>query len=369
MVTSVILVTVLLLAVSSSLVSGDLDLHIFALPVGQGDATVIKCPDKPDTKPGYYKPDTGKLNIIDIGSSSCSIMGGYMDKFDIRKFIGNNKVENIFLTHPDKDHYNLLPALTDKYLHSTVNVYYSHMAKCYQQYGNKILEKFLGMATSKTIINNEPVGEIGCNDPSKVIPICDDDATITIIASELGHRCKCPNVDSLVLQLEYKGKTMLFVGDLEGKGVDELLACHKKKTKTISSNVLRLSHHGSRSNKANSDDFLDAVFTKVNYAISSSDPDHKKFHHPSCEILKWFNKWFGLDDITLAHDYVCDGKYSKIRQPLYQTTTKDKDKVLHYILQLTISKSGYWKELEQREFEWPTKTPTLESLVYACSEG
>ena len=359
MVTSVILVTVLLLAVSSSLVSGDLDLHIFALPVGQGDATVIKCPDKPDTKPGYYIPDTGKLNIIDMGSSSCGI--SYMNQWDIQKFIGDNKVENIFLTHPDRDHYNLLPALTDKYLHSTVNVYYSHMAKCYQQYGNKILEKFLGMATSKTI-NDKPVGEIGCDDKSEVIPICDGDATITIIASELGHRCKCPNVDSLVLQLKYKGKTMLFVGDLEGKGVDELLACHKK---TISSDVLRLSHHGSRSNKANSDEFLDAVFSDdVFYAISSSDPDHKTFHHPSCEILKWFNK-FDPDDITLAHDYICDGKYSKIQRPLYQTTTKDKDeKVLHYILQLAISESGYWAKLEQREFnKWATKTPTLESLV------
>ena len=206
MVTSVILVTVLLLVVSSSLVSGDLDLHIFALPVGQGDATVIKCPDKPTVgkPPGWYNPDTGKLNIIDMGSSSC-IKGGCMTLLDdIQNFIGNNEVENIFLTHPDRDHYNLLPALTDKYLHSTVNVYYSHMAKCYQQYGNKILENFLGKAK----IKDKPVGEIGCNDPSKVIPICDDDATITIIASELGHRCKCPNVDSLVLQLEYKGKTM-----------------------------------------------------------------------------------------------------------------------------------------------------------------
>ena len=233
------------------------------------------------------------------------------------------------------------------------------MAKCYQQYGNKILEKFLGMATSKTI-NTKPVGEIGCNDPSKVIPICDGDATITIIASELGHRCKCPNVDSLVLQLEYKGKTMLFVGDLEGKGVDELLACHKK---TTSSDVLRLSHHGSRSNKANSDDFLHAVFpSSVDYAISSSDPDHEKFHHPSCEILKWFNTWVTPGDSITEHDYVCDSTHSKIRQPLYQTTTKDKNKkVLHYILQLTISESGYWTELEQREFKWPTKT--LKSLV------
>ena len=119
--TSVILVTVLLLAVSSSLVSGDRNLHIFALPVGQGDATVIKCPDKPGTKPGYYKPDTGKLNIIDMGSLNCGI--SYMNQWDIQDFIGNNKVENIFLTHPDKDHYNLLPALTDKYLHCVLFSY------------------------------------------------------------------------------------------------------------------------------------------------------------------------------------------------------------------------------------------------------
>ena len=43
---TVILVTVLLVAISSSRVSGNDNLHVFALPVGQGDATVIKCPDE-----------------------------------------------------------------------------------------------------------------------------------------------------------------------------------------------------------------------------------------------------------------------------------------------------------------------------------
>ena len=56
--------TILLLVVlSSTSVSGDDKLHVFALPVGQGDATVIKCPDD----------NGGELTIIDMGSSSCRV--------------------------------------------------------------------------------------------------------------------------------------------------------------------------------------------------------------------------------------------------------------------------------------------------------
>ena len=103
---AMILAIVLLLV--SSPVSGDNNLCIFALPVGQGDATIIQCPDI-----GY---GPGKLNIIDVGSSSAqgTDARGFMQIADVEKFIlslGSSGVENVFLTHPDIDHYSFFDAV------------------------------------------------------------------------------------------------------------------------------------------------------------------------------------------------------------------------------------------------------------------
>ena len=90
---TVILAIVLLLAASSSTVSGDWDLHIFALPVGQGDATIIKCPDVKDGSTGLIIP--GKLTVIDMGYSSCTVGGCMNTEDDIKNFIKDHKVGNI----------------------------------------------------------------------------------------------------------------------------------------------------------------------------------------------------------------------------------------------------------------------------------
>ena len=113
--------TVLLLVVLlSTSVNGDRDLHVFALPVGQGDATIIKCPDT---------EEPGKLTIIDMGYSSCKV-DNCMHKEEIKNFIGDHKLEYIFVTHPDVDHYNLLPAVIDN-VDADVKLYHSCPKKYY----------------------------------------------------------------------------------------------------------------------------------------------------------------------------------------------------------------------------------------------
>ena len=138
---TVILAIVLLLATSSSTVSGDDKLHIFALPVGQGDATIIKCPDTKDGSTGNAV--LGKLTVIDMGSSSCTVNGCMNTKKAISDFIGDHKVKYIFLTHPNKDHYNLITAIEKKLDVDTVMIYHSHDKRCYQYGKDTPLEKLL----------------------------------------------------------------------------------------------------------------------------------------------------------------------------------------------------------------------------------
>ena len=145
-----------------------------------------------------------------------------------------------------------------------------------------------------------------------------------ILASELGG-CGDSNEDSLVLQLvAYKTKfKALFVGDLEGSAVDKLL---KDKSKIIKSDILRLAHHGSRNNNANSDKFLKAVNPTI--AFSSSDPGHKSFCHPYCSIKKWFIKKYIEKckekeiDYTTKHMKMEKGK-QKLKEKIEKDVKKD----------------------------------------------
>ena len=66
----------------------------FALPVGQGDCTVIQCPS------AYG----GEISIIDAGSSANT---GFTKTQVIDAFNGQT-VETIILTHPHDDHINYI---------------------------------------------------------------------------------------------------------------------------------------------------------------------------------------------------------------------------------------------------------------------
>ena len=88
---------------------------MFTIPVGQGDGTVIKCPN-----------DDGYMSIIDMGQMNGK---GLVHKDDLIKnlgldedgngklFWGKNicKLENIFLTHKDRDHTSFIPEILEKF--------------------------------------------------------------------------------------------------------------------------------------------------------------------------------------------------------------------------------------------------------------
>ena len=190
--------TILLLVVlSSTSVSGDDKLHVFALPVGQGDATVIKCPDED----GIPSPD--KLTIIDMGSSS-SKEDGWMGEEQIKAFIEGHKVEYIFLTHPDIDHYNLISAVVGN-VDKDTELHHSYAKDKYKY------RRHIPLIDIKTKTNL--IFQITKKDSSRgekyPVTICGGAASIVVLASGLEDACKNKhnnNPASLVLQLKYKTK-------------------------------------------------------------------------------------------------------------------------------------------------------------------
>ena len=75
--------------------------------MGQGDAHVIEC-IAPKTGRAGYDYDYA---IVDMGTSSIKD-ARTVDR--IKKIVEKGSVSNIFLTHPDEDHYNYFKNFKDK---------------------------------------------------------------------------------------------------------------------------------------------------------------------------------------------------------------------------------------------------------------
>src|SRR6218665_461465 len=71
-------------------------LHLYALPVGQGNSLVLQCPN-------------GDIAIFDLGSVSHATRG-FWSTDEIKAFLQghNNRIKNIVITHNDTDHYRYI---------------------------------------------------------------------------------------------------------------------------------------------------------------------------------------------------------------------------------------------------------------------
>ena len=76
-------------------------LQVFALPVGQGDCTIIQCPN-------------GNIIVYDCGSSGGA---GRMVPPEVENWLDNsiNNVAYILITHAHGDHHSYLPYIQWKY--------------------------------------------------------------------------------------------------------------------------------------------------------------------------------------------------------------------------------------------------------------
>lgn len=211
-----------------TLPSADDNLNIYALPVGQGDCTVIQCP-KTSTVNGK-----GVITIIDAGSNN----NRFKDEAFHNYFKGAN-IKYVILTHPHTDHFNLIDPILEG--HGEVSHIY-HSCDQQRYVSRKKFVKALQLYQSSEI--KFCLGASSCN---KEITLCDS-VTLTVIASGLGKCGKKPNEDSIVSKITYNGVSTLISGDFEGndKMIDDFL---KGAGADIEADIYRLAHHGAYADK------------------------------------------------------------------------------------------------------------------------
>ena len=231
------------------------NVQVTMLDVGQGDCIFLKGP-------------RGSTYLIDGGSSDVEQVG----KYRIEPFLksqGVGKLDYVFVSHGDLDHYNGIKDMLERQLLG-VKIERLVMPANFQQ-DEKLLEIL------------EIAKENG-------IDACTIEGGQMISEGELEIRCLQPtknavlegNAGSMVLEVSFEAFDMLFTGDVEMEGENQL----EKNLHGKSYEVLKVAHHGSKNSTKES--LLEIVRPKV--ALISAG-EHNSYGHPHSETIERLKKW------------------------------------------------------------------------------
>ena len=202
------------------------------LSVGHGCATVVELPD-------------GRTLLYDVGEFSSPEW--------CAKTVANclwsrgiSHLDAVVISHADADHYNGLPRLLD--MISVGAVYVSpgtldspRKSICYLK---KSLEK-AGVPIRNLAAGGRLDREISCveredDENYRIEVLHPDEKYLAEEAKQKKHK-QHDNARSMVLLIEYQGRSIILPGDLEPPGLDALLA-----RRPVDCDVLLVPHHGSR---------------------------------------------------------------------------------------------------------------------------
>jgi len=192
--------------------------------VGQGDSTLLRYQNT------TILIDTGGLTYTDLATSN-------LIPFLKGKRI--YKLDAVFITHHDYDHYGALDSLKENF--TIKNVFYN--------------DQF-----STININNMEFKNL----------------------NTYGSLFEDENYKSLVLSYEFKNIKFLFMGDAPKEIEEKIILSNPN----LRCDVLKVGHHGS--NTSSSEDFIKTIKPKI--AIISCGYNNK-YHHPSDETLEVLEKY------------------------------------------------------------------------------
>lgn len=233
---------------SSAAIAGVADFAVHFIDVGQGDSALITADD---------------YNIlIDAGENNKGV--------DVVKYLADNDIDRLDMivsTHPHSDHIGGLDIVineldVDKVLINRLPDSMVPTSKTYTDFLESVKNK--GIKLTAAAAGQEY--EFGKGKLTVVGPVESFD--------EL-------NNTSLVVRFEYENKAFLFTGDMEKEAENSLLEAGA----TLSSNVLKLGHHGSKTSTSQA--FLDAVNPQA--AVISVGANNS-YNHPNDQVLNRLDK-------------------------------------------------------------------------------
>ena len=227
----------------------------------------------------------------------------------LEPYLKDNKIKKIdylVLSHPNLDHYSGFENLVNTY---KVNMYvkngFASDSKAYNTLQKTLAKKKLKAVAARAGMNfslgNEVKWEI-------LSPINND------YSNE-------DNDLSVIMLVTYKGKKILVTGDASGKAEEGIV---KKYGKGLKSDVLLVSHHGSKHSSVAS--FIRTVHPKI--AVISCGVNNS-YGHPHSQVLQ---------------------KLNKIKAKIYRTDKQGSVIIKIYNKKITVKKMGKKKQNKSKKY-------------------
>ncbi len=249
--------------------AGDLEIH--CIDVGQGDSTLIKCPN-------------GTNILIDCGSLADTHPLAVRNY--VRDHLDGLRLDVLVITHPDADHYNMIPyVLKGVAIGQLVMIGDAdeHNAKAFTT--NSWQKKNRGFADWLETIELEKVAVIDQDDLDDADDPSDDlfdsgDVEIYIVAAEEDDpsNLSAKNTRSIVLMVVYEEFACLLTGDATFPTEDAIVDRYEDDWLDV--DVLKLGHHGSR-RTSTSTNWLNV--TKPEVCVVSASY-HNSHGHPAHDV-------------------------------------------------------------------------------------
>jgi competence protein ComEC len=225
-------------------------LRITFLSVGQGDSAVVEFPG-------------GNVMVIDAGG----LRGESFDLGErvIAPFLWSRKIAHVdylVLSHPEWDHYGGFAFLAANF---SPREFWSNGAQAYTGQFARLQQLLRENGVKKVALHRGERRQIG-------------DVQVAVESPPQPMDGLRTNDQSLVLSLGFSGRRVLFPGDIEARGEEDLVAAADG---SLASAVLKMPHHGSIT--SNSVRFLTAVSPQ--YAIVSAGFGNR-FHFPHAAVLR-----------------------------------------------------------------------------------
>ncbi len=255
----------LLLSVRILALQPQAGLEITMLDVGQGDGLVIRSPH-------------GRVYLSDCGSSSVSDVGTYR-LIPYLRMKGYGRIEGIFISHLDLDHYSGILELLEEADTERVKIKSLFLPVSVKDLSSSEekakLQELLSLASEEGI----KVVYLKAGDQ-----LSEDEMELTCLHPSQEREYESNN-GSLVLSLNYRDFSMLLTGDVESEGEAEV--CRQinegKRAGILESSfdILKVAHHGSSG--SSTEEFLEAVDPDLSLI---SCGENNPYGHPHKETLE-----------------------------------------------------------------------------------
>lgn len=230
-------------------------LRITMLDVGQGDSFVIQ--------------EKNHVYLVDGGSTDVSQVGKYR-LIPFLKAEGIRKIEGIFISHMDSDHISGIQELlehTQKGEFQIKQIFLPEMEEKEENY-LRLEEQIEKQKIPVTYV-------------FRGMELTSEKLSIHLLQPKKGENYQGANESSMVFQLNYGEFSMLFTGDVEGQGEEELLEPDILQDIT----VLKTPHHGSK--YTTSEEMLKQIQPEI--ALISCGKDNS-YGHPHGELIERLHK-------------------------------------------------------------------------------